>query len=118
MNASRNSEEGSDGSSVSLPFLAFPKTKGGKENMCVTFLEPMLKRDSSVSGDAFLVQGLNLEYEQLAISLQSLKFFLRPQTKFLQEHLRSVASLAAQFKLTSPSFAFWFQDPRLKGINH
>ena len=45
MRASRNSDEGSDGSSVSLPFLAFPKTKGEKENMCITFLEPMLKRD-------------------------------------------------------------------------
>lgn len=75
MKASRNFEGGSDGSIVSLTFLAFPKTRGEKENMCATFLKSMLKRDSSVSGDAFLAQGLNLEYEQLAISLQSLKFF-------------------------------------------
>lgn len=90
MKASRT-EEGSNGSIVSLPFLAFPKTKGEKENMCFKFLEPMLKRDSSMSGDARLVQELNLEYEQLAISLRSLKFFLTPQTKFLEKHLRSVA---------------------------
>ena len=59
----RRNKEGSNGSIVSLPFLAFPKTKGEKKHTCVEFLEPTLRRDASVSGDAHLLQGLNLDYQ-------------------------------------------------------